>query len=173
MRSFTTVAAAAALFTTALAAPQYGYTNPGTCLTPGTAESLVDGFGSLISNYQASVAEKILSEELTDWSDSINELSGIPLGSITFPTKEAFEQGQGSQPPVPFELLAIEAVTCDTIAIRWLGGLQPEPVKGITILKTSNKDGTADGWQISTIYTEFNSAAWVTDIGGTVTLPPH
>ncbi|EXJ95063.1 hypothetical protein A1O1_00181 [Capronia coronata CBS 617.96] len=179
MRSFITIAAvAASLVASAHAAPWgngwlFGNLNPTKCLNKQTAQYLVDGFGGLISAYTMENAEKFLADDLTDISDSINSLSGIPIGNVTFPSKQAFEAGQGSQPPVPFQLLAIEAVTCDTIALRWLAGLQPEPVKGITILKAENPRAQKDTWQIKTIFTEFNSASWVKDIGGNVTLPSY
>ncbi|EXJ88960.1 hypothetical protein A1O3_02024 [Capronia epimyces CBS 606.96] len=180
MRSFISVAAVVAttLVSSAAAAPWgnglfWGNLNPNKCLNPHSAKYLVDAFGGLLSNYTTANAEKYLADDLTDWSDSINFLAGQPLGNATFPSKQAFEAGQGAQPAIPFELLAIEAVTCDTIALRWKTGLQPEPVKGITILKAENTKNNNDTWQIKTIYTEFNSASWVRDIGGNVTLPSY
>ncbi|KAK4947026.1 hypothetical protein LTR10_014168 [Elasticomyces elasticus] len=175
MRSFATVAAAAALVSTAAAAPfgwgDWAAPNPATCMSNATVQYLVAGFGSLLSDYNTDVANTILADDLVDWSDSINSLIGAPVGNPTFPTKAAFEAGQGAQPAVPFEVLAIEAYTCDTIAFRWLVPLPPNPIKGITILKTENSAGQADTWQIKTIFTEFNSIAWLEDIGGSVTYP--
>jgi len=179
MRSLITVAAtAAALMSSASAAPWGGFwgdwsPNPGTCLNTISVNYLVTGFGGLLSNYTTAAAETLLADDLTDFSDSINSLIGSPVGPATFPSKAAFEAGQGSQPSVPFQVLAIEAVTCDTIAFRWLVGLPPNPVKGITILKAENSQGQANTWQIKTIYTEFNSIAWLQDIGGNVTRPSH
>ncbi|KIX01952.1 uncharacterized protein Z518_07891 [Rhinocladiella mackenziei CBS 650.93] len=174
MRSFATIAAAATLLSSVHAAPWgnvWGNKDPGKCLTTESAQYLVNGFGGLISAYTDADAEKLLADDLTDYSDSINSLIGAPVGSVTFPSKAAFMAGQGAQPPVPFQVLAIEAVNCDTVAFRWLGGLQPEPVKGITILTASNAQGQKDTWQIKTIYSEFNSISWLKDIGGSVTLP--
>ncbi|OAP58114.1 hypothetical protein AYL99_07204 [Fonsecaea erecta] len=178
MRSFT-IAAAAALISSAYASPWTmgglwgGKFDPAKCLTQPSVDTLVTGFGQLISNYTDALAETILADNLTDFSDSINSLIGQPVGGATFPSKAAFEAGQGSQPPVPFQLIAIEAYNCDTISLRWIAGLQPQPVKGITVLKASNSQGQKDTWQISTIYTEFNSIAWLEDIGGNVTYPSH
>ncbi|EXJ73130.1 uncharacterized protein Z519_03557 [Cladophialophora bantiana CBS 173.52] len=178
MRSFT-IAAAAALISSAYASPWAmgglwgGKSDPTKCLNQATAQYLVDGFGKLISAYTDADAQKLLADNLVDYSDSINSLIGQPVGGPTFPSKAAFMAGQGSQPPVPFQLLALEAFNCDTISFRWLAGLQPQPVKGITVLKASNSQGQKDTWQISTIYTEFNSIAWLEDIGGNVTYPSH
>jgi hypothetical protein len=85
-----------------------------------------------------------------------------PLGSTTFPSKAAFIAGQGSQPPIGFNVLAIEAATCDTIAFRWTAvlGTGLTPIKGINILKASNKGGKKDTFQIKTVYSEFNSGLW-------------
>jgi len=177
MRSFITIATTAALVSSAAAAPWgpgggwWGKPNPGKCLTQESAQYLVDGFEGLISAYTDANADKLLSDDFSDYSDSINSLAGIPVGQVTFPNKAAFKAGQGAQPPVPISTLAIESVTCDTIALRWLVPLQPEPVKGITILKASNAQGQKDTWQIKTIFTEFNSISWLKDIGGKVTLP--
>ncbi|KAI1610654.1 hypothetical protein EDD37DRAFT_644362 [Exophiala viscosa] len=175
MKSFATIAAAAALVSSAAALP-FGWgdwtgPNPATCMDNATATYLVAAFGSLISDYNATVANAILADDLVDWSDSINELTGAALGTATFPTKAAFEEGQGSQEAVPWETVAIEAYTCDTIAFRWIVPLPPNTIKGNTILKTENSAGQADTWQIKTIYTEFNSIAWLEDIGGSVTYP--
>ncbi|RVX70548.1 hypothetical protein B0A52_05199 [Exophiala mesophila] len=177
MRSFVAVAAAASLVSSTAAAPWgpggwWGNRlNPGKCLTPDSVNYLVTGFEGLIAAYTDADADRLLAEDFTDFADSINSLAGYPVGGVTFPSKAAFKAGQGAQPPVPIETLAIDAYTCDTIALRWLATMQPEPVKGITILKASNTEGKKDTWQIKTIFTEFNSIAWLKDIGGSVTLP--
>lgn len=178
MRSFITIAAAASLISSVAAAPPpwvaggfWGRINPGKCLTQESVDYLVAGFEGLISAYSDANADKLLADDFTDFSDSINSLAGYPVGAVTFPSKAAFKAGQGAQPAVPIQTLAVDAFTCDTIALRWLVTLQPEPVKGITILKTSNAQGQKDTWQIKTIFTEFNSISWLKDIGGTVTLP--
>jgi len=140
------------------------------CLSAGDAAYLVSGFASLLTDFQASVANAILADDFTDTSDSINFLAGIPLGSVTFPSKAAFIAGQGAQPPIGFDVLNIDAVTCNVIAFRWVAsvGSQQFPVKGINILYASK---SSSGWQIDTVYSEFNSGAWVNDIGGTCTPP--
>ncbi|KIX09613.1 uncharacterized protein Z518_00693 [Rhinocladiella mackenziei CBS 650.93] len=138
-----------------------------TCLDSSSAEYLVNGFASLLTAYSNATAEALLASNFTDTSDSINFLVGNPLGSVTFPSKAAFEAGQGSQPPIGFTILNIDAVTCDVIAFRWAATLGPDaPVKGINILYASNLNGTAAGWQVKTVYSEFNSGTWSQEIGG-------
>lgn len=149
------------------------------CLPAGVAQQLVNGFLSLISAFNSDTANAILADNFMDTSDSINYLAGIPLGSPTFPSKAAFEQGQGSQPAVPISLLKIDAVTCDgVIAFRWVafpatGKLE---VKGINILYTVHSGGKdsrgSGGWQISQVLSEFNSAAWIVDLGLPCNPPP-
>ena len=137
------------------------------CLNPTTASNLVNGFASLLTNYNVNTANALLASDFTDTSDSINFLAGYPLGSTTFPSKAAFEAGQGSQPAIGFNVLNIDAVTCTVIAFRWeaILGSQP-PVKGINILYASNLNHTNAGWQIETVYSEFNSGTWSQEIGG-------
>jgi hypothetical protein len=143
-----------------------------TCLTSATAEYLVNGFASLLTAYSNATANTLLADNFTDTSDSINFLEGAPLGSTTFPSKQAFEVGQGSQPPIGFDVLSIDAVTCTTIAFRWEAILgSGSPVKGIDIFYATNPTGTSTGWQISTVFSEFNSATWDQEIGGSCSPP--
>jgi hypothetical protein len=173
-----TYAVAALLFSSAYAAPwgKWGlwgnHQDPTTCLNQQNAQYLVDGFGKLISAFTLADADRLLANDLVDYSDSILALQGKPLGGPLFPNKAAFEAGQGAQPPVPFQVLALEAFNCDTIAFRWQALLPGSPAKGMTVLKASNYQRQANTWQISTIFTEFNSITWGTDVGAKYTPPP-
>ena len=149
------------------------------CLCLEVATEIVNDFLSLISAYNNDTANALLADSFVDTSDSINYLAGIPLGGPTFPSKAIFELGQGSQPPVPISLLNIDAVTCDgVIAFRWVGypATAQLEVKGINILYTVNggdKNSVGPGgWQISQVFSEFNSAAWITDLGLPCNPPP-
>jgi len=144
------------------------------CLTPESAQYLVAGYSGLLTAFTTDNVNTFLSDSFTDASDSINFLTGTPLGTATFPTKEAFIHGQGAQPPIGFTVLNIDAVTCDTIAFRWEATLgSGTPVKGINVIVAINSDGTPDGWQIETNYSEFNSATWANEIGGSCSGPHH
>lgn len=151
----------------------------GDCLPYETAVELVNGFVSTLTSFDAGVAENLLAPAFTDTSDSINFLAGIPLGSVTFPSPQAFIAGQGAQPPINLQVLKIDAVTCDgVIVFRWIAevGAQIDTVKGINVLYAvkSGPDCSAvgpGGYQLEAVYSEFNSAAWVVDIGGTCTVP--
>jgi hypothetical protein len=143
-------------------------------LTSESASYLANGFKGLIAAYTTADAEKLLAADLTDYSNSIQSLQGLPVGGPVFPSKAAFEAGQGAQPPVPFNILAIDAFNCQNVTFRWdanFGGANV--VNGMTHLTASNTQGGKDTWQIQTIYTEFDSITWLKAIGGSVTFPSH
>jgi len=144
------------------------------CLSPAVAAGLVTGFGSLISAYSNATANNLLAPTFSDTSDSIDFLAGLPEGTVTFPSKLAFELGQGSQPAIPFTVINIDAVTCSTVAFRWFVTIGPTKVKGINIFDAVYSGNTAvgvDGWQIGPNYSEFDSGLWLEAIGGTCTPP--
>jgi hypothetical protein len=146
------------------------------CLSKDTAAKLVDTFDSLLTAYSNQTANSILANDFSYTSDSTNFLAGIPLGSVTFPSKTAFEASQSQQPNIQLSVIAIDAVTCNVVAYRWkanVGG--PDVVKGINVLYAEfvGSDQYAvgpTGWQVQQAFSEFNSAAWVIDIGGTCKL---
>ncbi|RMD39366.1 hypothetical protein DV735_g5769, partial [Chaetothyriales sp. CBS 134920] len=147
-----------------------------------TGQELVTQFVSLLTNFDAAVATNLLSSvSFADTSDSINGLAGIPLGTVTFPSAQAFIYGQGAQPAIDVNVTAIETITPQgVITFRWIGhaGKKTSPLSGINILHATNDpaqgggDGKGvDGWVLTAVFSEFNSAEWVRQIGGTVTLP--
>lgn len=146
------------------------------CLTASIASGLVSGFGSLISAYSNATANSLLAPDFSDTSDSIDFLANLPEGTVTFPSKLAFELGQGAQPPIPFTVINIDAVTCNVVAFRWFVTIGPVNIKGINIFtaKYSGDESLGvEGWQIETNYSEFDSGLWLEAIGGTCTPPPH
>ena len=183
MQVFTTLAAAA-LFSSAIYARPVSNSLPTQldtrtyCLTTADADYIVNSFALLINSpFNATLAADILAVNFVDYSDSIDFLAGVPLGSATFTSLASFEAGQGGQPPVPFQVLSIDAVTCTNIAFRWLAypGTGTYEVKGINIAyteQTGSATNGANGFQIQTNFVEFNVAAWDLDIGGTCTPPP-
>lgn len=147
----------------------------GQCLNDGTALRVANNFRSLITDYSAARAAQVLTKNFTDYSDSVNELinNACPngpqaLGTATFNTRDEFIVGQGSQPNIPFELLNVWH-NCDVITLRWKtpspGTVQPEQqVTGIIVLEAKKVSGP-EPWLISTAYSEFNSGAWLYDLG--------
>ena len=94
------------------------------------------------------------------------------LGSLTFSSKAAFLAGQGAQPNVPFAILNLWN-TCDAVIIRWISRQLPLPVQGISIAEVQpaiagQGGGVGSGaqkWQIKAVLAEFNSGAWLGDLG--------
>lgn len=148
------------------------YTPPVTCLTNDTANTLIKGFASLLTNYSNATADALLASDFTDTSDSINQLAGYPPGSVTFPSKAAFKAGQGSQPAIGFTVLSVDTVTCTNVTFRWAAqvGQKLFPVKGINSFVASNLNSTTQGWQLKTMYSEFNSLGWLINLGGKCSL---
>lgn len=153
------------------------------CIPETTATEIVNQFSSLLTAFNSQVAANLLSSvSFVDTSDSINFLGGFPLGGPTFPSAAAFIYGQGMQPPIGFDVLNIDAVTCaGVIAFRWSATINPagSAVKGINVLYASNDPSLGgghgkgvDGWVLTQVFSEFNSGTWLEDIGGTCTPPP-
>jgi len=144
------------------------------CLGDADVEHLVNGFALLVnSTYSPELAADIISPTFNDFSDSINFLTGQTPGLPTFSSKAQFDAGQGGQPPVPMEIISIDAVSCTSVAFRWIAMPGQYAVKGITIFYASQGAGSSNGWQIQTQFAEFNVAAWVNDLPpGNCTPPP-
>lgn len=140
------------------------------CLTSDEVNDVVNTYQQLIANYSPSVAQQYIADNFIEYSDSINTLANIPLGSPTFPNKQAFMAAQASNPAIPLEVQDIKAVQCDTIALTWTAtfGEANESVRGITTIVTTKQDGC---WQIQRIDVEFNSLIWLVNIGGTFAFP--
>lgn len=178
MHAFKAIIAATALLTPLTQARPISSSQLDTreiCLTTADAAHLVNGFAELInSTFSVTLAADILATNFTDYSDSIDFLAGLPLGSATFTSRAQYDADQSSQAPVPLQVLSIDAVSCTNIAWRWLAypGTGDYEVKGINIIYAVQGNGTAHGWQIGTQFVEFNSAAWTLDIGGTCVAPP-
>ena len=69
-------------------------------------------------------------------------------------------------------LINIDAVTCEgTMAFRWVAypGTGEMEVKGIAVLYTTNSGDTnkvgPGGWQMSHVFSGFNTAAWIASLG--------
>jgi hypothetical protein len=139
-----------------------------TCMTRDEAKGMVDIYAKLIANYTEADCVKYCADDFADFSDSINTFLFLPLGGPTFATKKIFMEAQLANPPFPLIVDAIDAVDCDSIALRWHAafGAANKSSAGITILNTSKQAGY---WQISKIRVEFNSLTWLLNMGGNYT----
>jgi len=148
--------------------PNWLQTNGGACMTDGDAQTVANNFEALIANYSDALANKTLTVNFHDYTDSVIELidSGcpngpVPLGVPTFDSRASFEVGQGSQPAIPFLKLNVWH-NCETVTLRWMSTMSPSNVTGIIVLESVYQDKT---WLINTVYSEFNSGAWLVDLG--------
>lgn len=171
MRSSSVLAWAATLLAgTAVAGDSWAQPRDAFCLCDSDADVIGNDFAQLISNYSNDFANKVLANDYTDQSDSVNTLidkgttSPIALGSLTFATKAAFLAGQGSQPDIPFTILQTWH-TCDTVIIRWVANPGPQQVQGFDALIVEPSSNGFQPYQIKTTYGEFNSGAWFADLG--------
>lgn len=131
---------------------------------PKTVATLVDNYAQVVGNYSDALADSFLAADFTDVSDSINVLAGLPLGSTTFPSKQAFMASQETEPKIPLVVTGTYAVTHNTVGVRYTQtfGVADLPVAGISILEFVCEDGQ---WKLKTIFTEFNSLVYSKDIG--------
>ncbi|KAI8269773.1 hypothetical protein K4K58_000222 [Colletotrichum sp. SAR11_239] len=145
-----------------------------TCLSPEDGYQLATDFQALIRNYSAAAADRLVAPEVVARCDGMNLLAGKPLGAPTYrdrdELKAALERQSGR--PTPVTLRTVDVVTCDTIVLKWTAafGEARLPVRGIQILTVENA-GPMRGWAIKTIDTEFNSLAYLVNLGGTYKMP--
>ena len=177
MRSFI-LAAASIVACTASAVPADLRTRGGACLTNDEAYQVAGAFQDLISlPFNQTLAIAAFVPGFVDYSDSVNELinngcpSGpAPLTSPTFASRAEFIAGQSGQAPIPFEILNLWN-NCAEITIRWRssdpanGLVTPvQPVTGIIAIEVVANPGGEFPFQIKTVYSEFNSGAWLYDL---------
>jgi len=104
------------------------------------------------------------------------------LGSATFDSLDTFKDGQGGQPNITFDIQNVWH-SCGEVIVRWRspmpnpyqgapGSLPDAPVNneeqvtGIAVLETAfNGWNAAQPFLIGRIWSEFNSGAWLYDLG--------
>jgi hypothetical protein len=83
-------------------------------------------------------------------------------GSVTFSSVSTFISSSTAQPPLYLQTLDIFS-SCNKVAWRWISingtGDNVEKVKGIDVFNINSKG------QVSATYAEFNSGAWLADLG--------
>ena len=89
----------------------------------------------------------------------------MPLGSVTFDSRASFEAGQSSQPAIPFEILNLWYACEGPVVIRWRSAQEPEIITGNIVMETERSGNTTEPWLIKTVYSEFNSGAWLVNLG--------
>lgn len=164
----------------AMASPSWGPWGPGgpggpngppagppNCLNDAQVQKIISGYSYLLINPQGAnfnaTANALLSDSFFVSSDSIDSLAGIPLGVNPYPSKQAFIGGQATTPPIPVLQTLGYFYSCNQIAWRWNAssiGSNRYEVKGIITF-----DVNVASQQINAVYSEFNTAAWLADIG--------
>ncbi|KIX07745.1 uncharacterized protein Z518_02399 [Rhinocladiella mackenziei CBS 650.93] len=152
---------------------------PSTCVVDDDlAETIVNNFIDLLlftsyagnpaagipagHGYHQNVSDATLAADFSDISDSINFMAGFPLGSVTFPTKQAFDIGQGVMQPEAYSVQTLNIWhDCSTITWRWrlLSNPNAYPVTGINQM-IIDEDG-----KIQKNYAEFDNGAWLQSFG--------
>ncbi|KAF2773363.1 hypothetical protein EJ03DRAFT_371290 [Teratosphaeria nubilosa] len=148
------------------------------CISDADANITADIFRQLIQCYTKEMALAALTEDFTDYSSAVSILStkvAADLVEPIFSSRAEFMEGHGKQQPIPFETLAIWH-NCDRIvSMRWKTvrsgqGQKTEaaaiPVVGTAILATVPAEaGNLYNYRIKTLYSEFNTAAWLVNNG--------
>merc|ERR1712115_530333 len=95
------------------------------CVTDEEAENMADVFRQLIQDYSDELALNALTEDFVDYASVVNSLMNRGAQypkNITGPTfdgRQAFMDGQGSQPKIPFTTLNVFH-GCRTVTVRWM-----------------------------------------------------
>jgi hypothetical protein len=176
MRSVLALATIA--FTASVAASPWGtQRTTSNCMSDSDATKVATNFQTLIASYSDAFANQTLTVDFVDYSDSVIELINgacttdqtIPLGSAVFDSRASFESGQGAQPAIPFQILKTWN-NCNAVTLRWLSkgpGQEPQQVTGIIVLEVvkNTAKNPPQKWLIKTVYSEFNSGAWLVNLG--------
>ena len=148
------------------------------CMSSSAAQQVASNFQALIDQpFSTSLAKAALTPNFHDYSDSVIELinkgctTPKTLGTATFTSRAQFISGQSGQAPIPFTILQLWN-TCDTVIMRWTSS-SPAPhspeeeVTGIIVLETvpNSQLLSSQPYLINTVYSEFNSGAWLVDLG--------
>lgn len=139
------------------------------CIQDQAASKLATAFGTLISAYNKTIADTIIAPNFIDYSESINSLKNggctgpTPLTGPTFTSRATFESESAAQPALPFKILNYW-FNCNNVIVRWQSDQSPQPVIGISVLQVIPAS-TSYKWAINEIWVEFDSAAWLVNLG--------
>ena len=91
----------------------------------------------------------------------------------TFTSRADFEKGSAAQPAVPFTVKNVW-YSCNVITVRWESDQTPQPVVGISVLHTkyTNIWKNPSKFQVDEIWAEFDSGAWLVNIGCSINSCP-
>jgi len=154
---------------------------PEKCMTDDEADEVARYFQDLIRGYTIEQALAGLTEDFVDYSSSvsiiINKGAGEPnnINDPIFTSREQFMAGHGKQEPIPFVTDKVWHNCNGTVSMRWhtTRSAQGKPTEagaiiapGLVILETiPAEEGNTYPYRIHTIYSEFNAAAWLVNLG--------
>lgn len=178
---FTTIAAGllAALPIVSAGPPNWGGWGgppPKNCLSASSVKALIDGYTYLLVNPGGpdfnATALSILTEDFQVFSDSILYLSGRPLvdNSPAYPSRAAFIAGQAQTPPLPVFKTLDYFYDCPDQKIGWRW--QASGIGSNKLRVNGLIDIDLRGGLIKTVYSEFNTAAFLVDLGVAACVPP-
>merc|ERR1712029_377783 len=156
------------------------------CLTDEEAENMADVFRQLIQSYSDELAMNALTEDFVDYASVVNSLMNrgaqFPknITGPTFDGRQAFMDGQGSQPEIPFETLNVFH-GCRTVTVRWLttdsAAGQPTkqaeiPVVGIAAMEVvpAEPENEQYNWRIEALFTPAGPVDYVNGTNTTTTM---
>lgn len=161
------------------------------CMSRDDAIKTAATFQSLIQGYTKEQALAALTPDFVDYSSAVSIIinrGGSGPEDVTAPiftSRDEFMGGHGTQEPIPFETLKVWS-TCDGVvsmvwrSIRSAQGQENEtaaiPVTGTAVLETEPTElsegielerAVAGGYnyRIHTLWSEFNTAAWLVNNG--------
>jgi len=142
------------------------------CLTKNDAAELADVYKRLIGAFDAADAEKYLTDDFEDVSQSINTFIGKDYGAVTFDKASFITSQSDPQLPQPDIVLQGDPIfTCSKIVLIWEATFGAgRPARGISVIKAVKND---DLWQMKHWDVEFNSLNWAYDMGGYYCLFGH
>ncbi|PSR78299.1 hypothetical protein BD289DRAFT_128045 [Coniella lustricola] len=138
------------------------------CVAPADVDRFVSGYTYLLEfpggpDFNSTAEDILAANNFTVQSDSIRTLSGLPLGEPAYPSRDVYIATQFVTPALPTVTTIDTFASCNKIAWRWTAtgiGSNALPVNGIITF-----DIDTDNNQIQTVYSEFNTAAFETDLG--------
>lgn len=140
---------------------------------------------TIASPFSTPAAEAAFSPTFMDYSDSVIEIINggcngpLQLGTAEFSSLQQFVASQSTQQPIPFTILKIWN-TCTSVHFLWDsvpgpgGPANPQQrVTGLIAIDAvpNTTPGASQPWLIQTVYSEFNSGAWLYDLG--IFVPPN
>jgi hypothetical protein len=145
------------------------------CLCQADVDVVVKHYQEMLTLWKPEYAA-YLDETFYDHSESINNIAGLPYGTVIFPVKAAFVGYQSTTPDlIPVKIDKVGPFNCNEISFIWsanftkVPGGTPNGVRGITQLDTTKKDGK---WLIKSIEVEFNNINYLKNLGGSCAAPP-